>query len=404
MKLLMITGDRALAQGKKGPFYYTLEEFSKYWERIDVICPKIQNSELKTQNLFGNVFIHSSSWPLIFQPLFISKKGAEIFREQKFDLFTIHSYPPFYNDIGGLWLYNKLRTSPASSASQTFPTPQTSQTPLTSCTSPTIPYVLEVHHITGCPRAGDFREKLYSILTRIFIKKFARNATAVRVVNQKQTPEFLIKFGIDKEKIKYISSAYIDLETFKPMSMEKKYDIVFAGRLTKNKGTMLLLEAIKKINNQKPNIKMIIVGTGPLENKIKKFIKQNQLENNIEFAGWLPGMEDVAKAYNQSKIFVMPSFNEGGPRVNLEAMACNVAVITSRVGLMIDIIKDKENGLFVDWDSKDIADKIMLLLEDDDLCKKIAENGYKIVQQFERKKMIKNYAETYQNLLHSSGI
>jgi len=381
MKLLMITGDRALAQGKKGPFYYTLEEFSKYWEKIDIVCPRVQNSKFKIQNLFNNVFIHSSPWPLIFQPWFILKKGAEIFIEQKFDLFTIHSYPPFYNDIGGLWLYNKLRTL------------------LTSRTSPTIPYVLEVHHITGYPRAGDFKEKLYSILTGIFIKKFARNATAIRVVNQKQTPEFLIKSGVDKEKIKYISSAYIDLGTFKPMGLEKKYDIVFAGRLTKNKGIMLLLKAIKKIENQKPNIKMIIVGTGPLEKKIKNFIKQNQLGNNIEFAGWLPSMEDVAKVYNQSKVFVMPSFNEGGPRVNLEAMACNVAVITSEVGLMVDIIKDNENGLFINWNSKDIADKIMFLLENVDLRNKIAENGHKTVQQFERSKAIYDYAKKYQELM-----
>jgi len=381
MRLLMITGDRALAQGKKGPFYYTLEEFSKYWERIDVVCPRIQNSKCslresrsKIQNLFGNVFIHPSVWPLIFQPFFILKKGTEIYREQKFDLFTIHSYPPFYNDIGGLMLHKKIKK----------------------------PCVLEVHHITGYPKAGDFKEKIYRFLTKIFVKHIAKNPIAVRVVNQKQTPEFLIESGVDKGKIKYIPSAYIDLNTFKPRDSEKNYDIVFAGRLTKNKGIMLLLEAMKKIKNQTLNIRMIIVGAGPLENKIKNFIKNNKLEKNIEFAGWLPSMEDVARIYNQSKIFVMPSFNEGGPRVNLEAMACKTAVITTRVGLMPDIVRDGENGLFTDWNPQDIAEKIVLLLKDDDLRKKMAENGYQTVQQFERKKMIKNYAETYQNLLHSS--
>ena len=95
----------------------------------------------------------------------------------------------------------------------------------------------------------------------------------------------------------------------------------------------------------------------------------------------------------------MPSFNEGGPRVTLEAMACKVPVITSRVGVMLDIIKEGENGLFIDWNPKDIADKIMLLLKDNSLRQKIAENGHQTIQQFERKKVIENYAKFYQNLL-----
>ncbi|MDP2947236.1 MAG: hypothetical protein Q8N88_03910, partial [Nanoarchaeota archaeon] len=87
MKLLMITGDRALAQGREGPFYYMLEEFSKYWERIDIICPRLRQGfggqvKLHVQKFFNNVYVHSSNLPLILQPWFIFKKGKEIFKEQ----------------------------------------------------------------------------------------------------------------------------------------------------------------------------------------------------------------------------------------------------------------------------------------------------------------------------------
>jgi len=409
MKLLMITGDRALASGKKGPFYYMLEEFSKYWERIDIICPHLRQPACRRgrgfggqaqphiQKFFNNVYVHSSNLPLIFQPWFILRKGAEIFKQQKFDLFTIHSYPPFYNDIGGLWLYKRLssRTSRTSAAIQH----QASQS---------FPYILEVMHITGYPKAGNFKEWFYKILTGLFVKKFAKNAKAIRVINQTQVSEFLVKSGINKEKIKYIPAFYIDFQVFKPESLasggknvDKKYDIVFSGRLVKNKGINLLLEATKKLKIQMPNVKLVITGSGPLENKIKKYIKNNHLENNIEFIGWVKGTEELAEIYNQSKLMVMLSFNEGGPRVTLEAMACKVPVLTSKVGIMLDIVENNVNGVFVNWKVEDIVNKIMLLLKDDNLRNKIAENGYSAVQQFERIKAIKNYALNCHRLISS---
>lgn len=371
MKLLMITGDRALAQGKRGPFYYMLEEFSKHWNRVDIICPQVPSNKKQVTNLHGNVFVHSSSWGILLQPWFILKKGLEIFKKQKFDLFTIHSYPPFYNDVGGMKLYKKIK----------------------------VPYILEIMHITGYPKAGNFKEGFYRGLTKLFIKKFIKNAKTVRVINEKQTPQFLKKLGVNKEKLKYIPAFYIDFNIFKPENLEKKFDIVFSGRLVKNKGINLLLKAIEKLKLQNPNFKLVIIGIGPLEDKIKKYIKKNKLEKNVEFAGWLPSVKDLAKIYNQSKILVMPSFNEGGPRVNLEAMACKIPVVTTKVGMMLDIIKHRENGLFINWDVDDIAEKIKLLLDDRNLYKKIAENCYKTVQQFERKKAIKNYAESYKKLI-----
>lgn len=366
MKLLMIAVGRISRQGKKGSFYYTLEEFSKYWDRIDVICPKIEQG---TYNIHGNVYVHGFPKLMQRQPWFIFKKGLEIYKKEKFDLFTIHNDPPFYNDIGGYWLYKKTK----------------------------VPYILEIMHIIGHPKPASFKEWFYKNLERLFVNFFAKRAKAVRIINKRQTKDFLRRAGIDEKKLLYIPAFYIDFGIFKPLNLEKKYDVVFSGRLARNKGIFLLLKAVKDLKN----IKLAITGTGPLENKIKKYIKRYKL--NVDFIGWLSGVEDLAKIYNQSKIFVMPSFNEGGPRVCLEAMACKVPVITSKVGVMLDIINPSTssgqvNGLFIDWDVDDIAKKIKLLLEDKELYKKIVENGYKTVQQFERKKAIKNYAENYQKL------
>jgi len=362
----MISGDRALAQGKQGAFYNTLEEFHKHWERIDIIVPKVTyNQQLTTNNLFGNVFIHSSPWPLIFQIKFIFRKGREIFRSHKFDLVTVHDFSPFYNGIGAYLLSLATR----------------------------VPYVLEIMHIPGLPKAGSLKEFVYKYLTKFFISFDAQCARAVRVINQKQTKDFLIQAGVPVSKIKYIPAFYINLDIFKPESLEKKYDIVYVARLEKNKGISNLVEAVAILKKIKPDIKLLVIGQGPELENLKFKIKNLKLDNNVLLAGWLNGPEDVAHLLNQSRVFMNPSFNEGGPRVALEAMACGLPVVTTPVGLMVDIIKDGENGFLCDWEPQLMADKINKMLDGTELQERCSKAGLELVQRFERKQAIADYAE-----------
>ncbi len=383
MKLLMITGlgsAKDLASGRKGAFYNTLEEFHKYWTRIDIIAPKntkhrtqntnkAQSTEHKTQTeiLFGNVYIHVSPWPLIFHPFWFLKRGLEIYKEQKFDLMTVHDFPPFYNGIGARLLWNRIK----------------------------IPYVLEFHHISGYPKAANLKEKIYAstFIWRFYWNLFGSKAKAVRVVNQKQTSEFLEKAGVSKEKIVYISSMYIDSDIFKPIGLPKEYDIIFVGRLEENKGITLLLKTLSilsKTHNLKP--RTLIVGNGSLSTSLKLKVKSLKLENNVFFYGRAKDSEEIARLLNQSKVLIMSSYNEGGPRVVLEAMACGVPVLATNVGLMTDFA-DKNIVKIIDWSAEDIARKTKELLENEDERKRLGQVGLEIARKFEKKEMIKNYAE-----------
>lgn len=365
----MISGDRALAEGKHGAFYNTLEEFHKYWNRIDIICPRVKNQQVK--EIFGNVFVHPSPWPLWLQPFWISKVGKRIFAKEKFDLITVHEYPPFYNGIGAWMLWHKIK----------------------------VPYVLEIMHIPGYPKAGNLKERFYKNLMRWFIKHDAKRAKKVRIINQKQTPDFLVRAGIKREKFIHIPAFYIDLDTFQPIGEEKKYDVVFAARLEKNKGIGELLKAVLEIKKEKHDIKLLIIGSGPLKKELTEFVEKNGLKENVFFSGWLATSDDVARAYSSARVFVNPSYNEGGPRVVLEAMACGLPVITTSVGLMPDIIKDGENGLFTDWTAEDMAEKVSKLLKDKELQNKFVAAGLELVKQFERKEAIKNYADKLKSLI-----
>ena len=287
-------------------------------------------------------------------------------------MITVHEYPPFYNGIGARILWNKIK----------------------------VPYVSEIHHVPGYPKAANAKEKIYLALTKMFTKWDTAKAKAIRVVNQKEAPEFLLKAGVLADKIKYIPSMYIDLDIFKAYpEVVKKYDLIFAARLEKNKGIFNLVEAVRIARKQMRDIKLLIVGGGPEKMNLELRIKSQGLERNIEFSGWLETAYDVAKAYNSAKVFVNPSFNEGGPRVAMEAMACGLPVITTRVGIMNDLIKDRENGLFTNWNPREMAEKIVNLLNNENLRIKFTNVGSEIAQQFEKKAVIRNYAEQLQKLL-----
>jgi len=367
MKIMMLSGDRSLVAGKRGAFYYTLEELSKYCERIDVLCPGVD--EVKVREVHGNVYIHPGKFSKLRQIFYLAKKGKEVWDEHKHDIVLIHEYPPFYNSLGARLLSKKIKAK----------------------------FVVEIHHIIGYPRAAGLKEKFHFWLSKIFIPRDCKRFDAVRIVNKKQVPEFLRGLGVSEAKLHYASSMYIDLDIFKPMDVEKKYDLVFAGRLAKNKNVEMLVEAVKILKERGKDVKCVIVGDGPEKEKIQLSIINYQLSDNIEFAGWLPGIEDVAKIYNQSRIFVMPSLNEGGPRVCLEAMACGVPVVTTRVGIMLDIIDEGKNGFFCDWSPEDMAEKILEIRNKE--IEKLRDESRKTAEGFERRDMIKKLAEEYKKIV-----
>src|SRR3989344_2761564 len=377
----MITGlgsARDLASGKKGAFYNTLEEFHKYWERIDIIAPKISRGStsggFEVEPLFGNVYIHISPWSLIFYPFWFLKKALEIYKENRFNLMTVHDFPPFYNGIGARLLWHKIRA----------------------------PYVLEFHHVPGYPKAANLKEKIYAkpILWRLYWKFFGSKTRAIRVVNQKQTLEFLKSVDMPEEKIIYIPSVYLDLDVFKPLDLEKKYDLILVGRLEENKGIELLLKAIQfLVYGLRFPVKCLIVGDGSLSTSLRFKVKGLNLENNVIFYGRAKDSQEIVMLMNKSKALVMTSYNEGGPRVVLEAMACGVRVLATPVGIVPDLLKNGPGGEIIAWEADDITRKAKGLLNNPERYGECRFNGLETAKRFEKKEAIKNYAEKLKSIL-----
>jgi len=171
---------------------------------------------------------------------------------------------------------------------------------------------------------------------------------------------------IDRKKIFYILNP-VDCKKFKPNEQDMyENTILSVGRIASVKNHEMLINAIPFIVKEFPDIKIKIIGAIQDEvyyNKIKELAKNTRCEKNIEFVGKIDH-EQLPNWYNSCKIFVLTSRSEGIPNSLLEAMACGKPFISTAVGGIPDIVKDKINGMFVEIDHyEELAKKINSLLK-----------------------------------------
>ncbi len=365
----MISFDYTPAQGKKTIFYHMLKEFSTYWDEISIICPKKDGAKKTT--IHGNVIFFPVPFSLPFGTLQIYRMGQKLLSEKDYSLISVHEGPPFPSGIAAYLLWRRFK----------------------------VPYVLEIMHIVGYPKASGIKEHLGRLDSKLYLRYAWKNATAVRTINSEEVPEFLAQLGVPKEKILYLPCFYTDLNIFRPLNFEKNgKTVIFSGRLAKNKGLFELIDAFKIVTSKISDSKLLILGDGEEKKKLVKMVKSLKLSESVEFLGWVHHTE-TTRTYNKADVLVMPSYSEGGPRVCIEAMACGTPVICTKVGIMKEIIEDGVNGLFVSWDPKDIAEKIVHMLKNPELRRKIGMEGIKTARQFEYKELIRNYALSYRQLV-----
>ena len=369
----MISGDRSILQGKKGAFWYTLEEFSRYWERIDIITPAVaeKNQMPKTKNqtsvqVFPKVWFHPSPWSLWSQSKWILKKGKELIGEHHHDVMTVHEYPPFYNGLGALRLHNATK----------------------------IPYMTEIHHIVGYPHAASFTELIGRWMSRVWLPRWGTSmAMKVRVVSG-EVSKILKEWLVPDTKIVFLYSIYLNrLLLVSDSSIQKKYDVVFCARLVPNKRLSQLLQVIETI----PNITLLVIGDGPERGKCEKLVTSLGIKNRVTFTGWLPSQADVYRTMQSAKIFVMNSASEGGPRVLFEAMALGMPVISTRVGIVPQFVGDGHDGLLTNGDPNDLREKIDMLLHDEQKRLQLGAAARHVLDVFDREKAIREYADCLQS-------
>ncbi len=181
----------------------------------------------------------------------------------------------------------------------------------------------------------------------------------------------------------------IDLEKFHPGVLpfsefkNKKNKILYLGRLDRRKGLIELLRAMPLIKGELKNVILIVVGKGPLEDDCKKLVQELDLSEVVVFKGFAKS-EEIPRYYATGDVYCSPALGgESFGIVLLEAMAVGKPVVTSRIPGYDRVIIDGYNGLFFDpYKPEDIAQKIIRVLQNEDLRKRLINNGKEFVKDY----------------------
>ncbi|MCW7080736.1 MAG: glycosyltransferase family 4 protein [Candidatus Methanospirare jalkutatii] len=198
-----------------------------------------------------------------------------------------------------------------------------------------------------------------------------RNATIVFTSSDYVRNSIIKDYEVDEEKVVtvYEGANLEELPIF-----AKEYDkklILFVGREFNRKGGPTLIKAFKEVKKEIKDAKMIIVGSLPL-------VK----DENIIVKGYI-SRDELLRLYENASIFAMPSICEPFGLVFLEAMAYKTPCIGTTVDAMPEIIENGKTGFLVPPnDHKELADKLILLLEDENLMKRMGESGRRRVEKY----------------------
>ncbi|MFC1687628.1 glycosyltransferase [Patescibacteria group bacterium] len=151
--------------------------------------------------------------------------------------------------------------------------------------------------------------------------------------------------------------------------------LLWIGRFSDEKNVSLLLDIIERVLKKFSSAKLYLVGSGPQEEFLKKEVMKRSLDSHVIFTGKI-SPQNTYKYYAQSDVFVLPSHREGFGVVLIEAMATGVPVVASNVGAIPEIVDNNQTGFLAESNNaKDFAEKILLLLENEDLCKSFGNRG-----------------------------
>ena len=175
--------------------------------------------------------------------------------------------------------------------------------------------------------------------------------------------------------------------------------ILFLGWLNRGKGVYDLVDAAKILEKERVDFVIDFFGTKEVE-QLKSYILNEGLERKLTVHGWADEQRKLV-ALHKSTALILPSHTEGIPNVILEAMASKIPIISTRVGGLLEILRDGENAVIIEpGNPQDIAEKIKFVFNNRLYCQNIAERSYlEVCKKYDLPIIKKRFEEMLEHLI-----
>lgn len=175
------------------------------------------------------------------------------------------------------------------------------------------------------------------------------------------------------------TSEFSPLAEGKPDVARGGGNVLFLGAFSKRKGIYDLIEAMADVVRARPDVLFELGGDQDVD-EVERLIEQRDLSENVRLLGWVRGGEKLA-TFARAHVYVLPSYHEGLPIGVLEAMAAGLPVVTTPVGGLPEVVKDRVNGFLVTpGDVRALASAILALLDDPDLRRRMGAANAELVR------------------------
>lgn len=246
--------------------------------------------------------------------------------------------------------------------------------------------VVSTHSIYHFPTRGMYHR---------VVKWLFSNASCVLTLSQQSKAE-VVKIGIPEKKVQ-VFTYWVDQDIFKPLpdakkklGWDKKFVVLFVGRLIEEKGINELLESSKRWD---PSIFLAIAGTGPLQGIVEENARSSK---NLIYAGRL-GQKQLPLYYSAADMLIVPSVHEEGfGRVILEALFCGTPVIGSNRGAIPEAI-DETVGKLVDVTPENIVQWVNYFSSHTEMLLKLKSKTRKFAEERYTNKNVEVIVKSYQS-------
>lgn len=255
---------------------------------------------------------------------------------------------------------------------------------------------LTVKWIQRCPLVLSFEgTDFYEFRKRAWLRKLiSRTVDHVVCFSQRMADEFAVL--VPGTPVTYIPTG-VDLDAFSPQAVARKPQIIAVGRLVWQKAYDDLLKAFARVVAVFPNYRLVIAGTGPLEQDLRQLAKDLSIDQQVDWVGSVP-QDRLRVMLRESQLFVMSSVSEGFAKALVEALACGLPVVATDVGGA----KEAVIGAGAVVPAKDpaaFADAVCELLGDADKRSSAAASAVIASKRYGWSVVVRQYEDLYAQLM-----